>query len=96
MSLKVSVKLTIVPSGIALPLQSRTGAVSTSSFEPFGRALIVIRQGSPGTSSIIRVLDAVPIRATNFAVPSFGVESISAQAKPFFVVTLRLWTVPAE
>src|SRR5580698_1724483 len=86
----------MVPSETGLPLQSRTGAVSSSSMLPLGFAVTDRLQGSPGTSWITRLFDASPARATNSALPSRGAESIAIQATPLRAVAARVCGGPED
>src|SRR6185437_6716073 len=79
----------MVPSGTALPLQSRTGSVSSAIFFPSGLALILIAHGSPGICWITRTADTPPALATKCAAPSLGEESRAIQAAPFLVCADR-------
>src|SRR5581483_6957328 len=85
----IAVKLTMVPSGSALPLQSRTGSVSTST--PFGVGCALIRrlQASFATSCTTRSTFTLPSEASKCAAPSLRVEFTSVQATPLRLVTER-------
>src|SRR5438309_2091910 len=64
------VKLTTVPSGTALPLQSRTGSVSTTSFFPAGCAWMRRLQASEATCRTIRTSLLPPTEAPILVGPS--------------------------
>src|ERR1700739_2802641 len=89
-SLYDSVNVTIVPSGTAFPLQSRTGSVCSWTLSPDALAFIFRLQGSPGTWPTTRSLDTLPTCATNRSFPPRDVESISIQAAPSRVCTVRV------
>src|SRR5581483_2886665 len=84
------VKVTIVPSGTALPVQSRTGSVSTI-IRSRVRWLTCIRKlhGCDATCWITRRTEMFPTEATNWAAPSRGADEVSIQATPLRLVTAR-------
>src|SRR5690348_13522724 len=77
------VKLTTVPSGTALPEQSRTGSVSIRNAFFVRLALIRRLQGSAATCCTTRTSLAFPIEAAIRTGPSFLAELIRTQATPF-------------
>src|SRR6202020_672616 len=88
------VKVTMVPSGTAFPLQSRTGSVTSWSLSPDWVALIFNPQGSPGTCRTMRTLETSPTRAKNLSAPCCGVESNSVEAPPYRVDAKRDSALP--
>src|SRR5689334_5034621 len=80
-------KVTIVPSGTGLPLQSRIGSVSTT-VRLFARPAICMRRlhGSAATCCITRWTVVSPTVATNWAAPTLGAEELLIQATPSLLV----------
>src|SRR5579864_524577 len=96
-SLSVSVNVTMVPSGTALPEQSRIGSVSTTMLSLLRWARCIFRlplHGSEATCCTTRRTLMFPTDATNWAAPSLGPEEASIQATPCWLVTFWLTPVP--
>src|SRR5450432_2898811 len=84
-------KVTIVPSGTGLPLQSRMGSVSTTTllFARPARCICKLRShGSAATCCTTRSTEASPTEATNCAAPAFGADELLVQATPSWLVTV--------
>ena len=81
----VLVKLTTVPSGTLLPLQSRTGSVCTKSFPETHSDLIRKLQASEATWRTTRSSDALATDAPIFAGPSLAADVSRIQDTPFEV-----------
>src|SRR5579864_4814079 len=85
----LALKVTMVPSGIGFPEQSRTGSVSTciplAVRCPFMRKL----QGSEATCCSARVADTEPIVATTCTLPADLPELVRNHATPFWLGTAR-------
>src|SRR5262249_8512715 len=91
----VCVKVTIVPSGTGLPVQSRMGSVSTTRPALLCWAMCMRRlQGSDATCCTTRRTDVSPSVATNCAAPAFRAEELLTQATPLRLVTLCDAPVP--
>src|SRR5947209_19660160 len=81
----ILVKLTTVPSGTLLPLQSRTGSVCTKSFRETYSDLIRKLQASEATWRTTRSSDALATDAPIFAGPSLAADVSRIQATPLQV-----------
>src|SRR3954469_7948277 len=91
----VSVNVTMVPSGTALPLQSRMGSVSTTMLRSFFPATFMwMLHGSPAVCCTTRLIFTSPTDATNCAAPSLLAEFIFVQATPYFEVAVCEEFVP--
>src|ERR1043166_1806272 len=86
--LSVWMKVTIVPSGTGLPLQSRIGSVSTMILLAVRPATRMVKwHGSAATCCTTRFTSASPTEATNCAAPAFEAELLLVQATPSRLVT---------
>src|ERR1700681_375878 len=84
-------KVTIVPSGTGLPLQSRMGSVSTTTLlfaRPARRMCKLRSQGSAATCCTTRRTEVSPTDATNCAAPAFAADELLVQATPSRLVTV--------
>src|SRR5215467_8312137 len=92
-------KVTIVPSGTALPEQSRTGSVSTTMFS-FVRCATCMRRlplhGSAATCCTTRRCETFPTDATNCVAPSLCPEEASIHAAPLRLVTVCVAPEPGS
>src|SRR5215467_3770313 len=90
-------KVTMVPSGTGLPLQSRIGSVATvilSADRPATRMRRLRSQGSAATCCTTRLTEVFSAEATNWAAPALVAELLLVQATPERLVTLLEMAVP--